>query len=450
MESALLQRVPEYVPPHLPLLVYYFAYTLYISPFILFIMSPIENTPPEILSHILSCLANKDLFSTSLVSHRWGALSQPLLYQNPLLITSGETESLYGFARTLVTPGRGLLASHVRSLVLNYPACEQGYPKVAINSFTAAAAKIGLDYPLASVGSLVILLMHLLPSLRILSVTPQVRRDVFDIFIEAHQTPQPMEALPLAFQNLHEFNWFSDRYCGISPAMLLAILQLPRMRVIRVDLIEELDKSFPAFGTAEAIALSGTSPVTHISFPFINISPSSLKRILVVPHALKYFSYHMPCDQDFGLSDIRQALQPLQRSLCYLHLEFFLLHDDVLVSSIGSLRDWPELRCVRCSLATLLGGDIANITEQLAYALPRRLHALEIIHSDRWTAAAVVDVVVNMLDQKGALLPGLRRLAVRYNWHLDREQLGRLIDACKTVDVEFIHEGTELVEDGRW
>lgn len=413
-------------------------------------MSSVANTPPEILHQILFCLANKDLFSTSLVSHRWHALSQPLLYNDPYLITSGDQESIYCFVRTIITPGGESLASHVRSLNLYYPSSEPEYPEVDVDIFTAAAARLGLGEPLASEAALIVLLMHLLPCLHVLSVIPNMRLDELDALMQTHHTAQPVGTLPLAFRSLREFNWFSDNYSGISSAMLFAILKLPCIRVIRVDMIDELEGPFLEFGTASTTALTGTSAITHITFQFITISSSYLGRILLVPRALKYLSYHMPCQSDFSLSDLRQALQPLQHSLCHLHLQFFLLHDDVPIAYIGSLRDWPELRCVRCSLVTLLGVNTSNESTQLAHMLPRRLHALEIFEDCHWTAAGVVDMVVNMLDQKVACLPGLRRLAVRYNWHLHSNQLERLMIACKAADVEFVGHDTRLVEDGCW
>lgn len=429
-------------------------------------MSPFERFPNEICVEILSCLCSHDLASTSRISHHLHAISQPLLYKEPYLSTDSQYPSpLYIFLRTLLTPGREGLAAHVRSLTLHWhdPESEPPERESDIALLTAAASRLGLDRPLASEGAQVVLLMHLLPRLETLNVMPPDERDDFDDLMEAHHVLQPTVSLPLALQSLRDFHWYSRTgESSETPKLFSTLMRLPCIHTVSLHMMHKTVISFPgvdaptgattttAATTATTTATStSTSTVTHLELWFGNLSPWSLGCILKLTHALTHFSYRTLR----GLSDFSgfaAALQPLQNSLRHLQLDLFWLPDSSWVwtetsTALGSLREWPVLRSLRISLVILLGKALQGEPRLLAHMLPKSLFVLDVLKDHCWSAAEVVDELVAMLEQKEAMLPGLRRVAVVRAFCKSPEMVERLDAACKAVAVEHVKDRSQMV-----
>lgn len=392
--------------------------------------------PHEISAHILSFLTQHDLTSTSRVSRQLYEISQLLLYIEPCIITGSKfPPPLYLFLRTLLTPGHETIAAHVRWLTVHWTDVQQNYsgqPDTEITLFTLAASALGLPDPLTSGAAQVVLLLHLFPRLRILHVIPAHDRDKLDEFLSADN------ATPLGLQSLREFRWYSaDRRRGVSPTMLLTLLGLPSIRIIDVHMVTELESLFPA-PDAATLAMA-TSAATHLEFSFGEISTWTLSRILKVPRALTHLTYRAISGNHSSLSEVADSLAPLRSTLQHLDLDLFRCisrdhHGAWQTESLGSFREWPVLRNVRCSLMALLGKD----ETRLADVLPRGLRALETVSDPFWTVEEAVCEVMAMLARKHVMLPHLRTVAVHVYGPKSQELVGRLGAACTAAGVELV------------
>lgn len=392
--------------------------------------------PHEISGHIVSFLSQHDLTSMSRVCHQLQQISQPLLYKEPCIITGSHPQpSLIIFLRTILTPGREKLATHVRWLTLHwtdtmYLPDEQTADGIEL--FTAAASSLGLAGPSHSGGAQAVLLMHLLPRLHTLHVIPAHDRDKFDEFISGDYT------IPAGLQLLREFRWYSaDRHSGVSPTMLLRLLRLPCIHTIDVHMVTEIES--PSSLADAATKAIGTSAATHLEFTFGDISINTLQLILKIPRALTHFTYRGIAGNLDALPEVGSALASLKNTLQHLDLDLFRCinrgpQGASQSESIGSLREWPVLRNVRCSLMALLGKE----SSRLADVLPFGLHALETVGDPHWTVEEVVHEVVVMLQRKQTMLPGLKTVAVHVDWPKSPEVMGQLWVACVSAGVELV------------
>lgn len=211
--------------------------------------------------------------------------------------------------------------------------------------------------------------------------------------------------------------------------LLLTMLKLPCMHTVDVA----LDGTFgmPVSGTAvSTAALTGTSTVTRLALSFEGESCEWLTRILLIRRALTYFSCYIYPVHPFDLSHLGTALQPLKNSLNHLNLEVTAYQHDV-TNTIGSLRSWPVLRSVRISLIVLLGAGYGS----LAHLLPASLRELQLVCS---SDAVLVRTVVELLEHREAMLPGLERLAVYLNGMTFPDCMHVVEEACKAAGVEFV------------
>lgn len=382
--------------------------------------------PHEISAHIVSYLSQQDLTSTARDSRQLHDICQPLLYKEPCIITGTQLPpSLYIFLRTLLSPGREILATHVRWLTVHWTNQDADLllqPAVDTALLTSSASSLGLPNPLFDSSACVVLLLHLLPRLHTLHVIPAHDRDKLDQFLSG---------APTALQSLREFRWYSaNRHSGVSPGMLLALLRLPRIRIIDVHMVTRL----PPATLAER-----TSCVTHLEFSFGGLSARSLALVLAVPRALTHFTYRAVAGNRASMAELADALRPVRETLQHLDLDVFRCIGSVPSGvcgdgSIGSLRTWPALRSVRCSLAVLVGSE-----ESLVDVLPGGLCALETIQDPVWSVEKVVrEVEAVVLGMKTAV-PRLATVAVHVDCQKSEVIMVRLKDAC-------VAEGVRLVE----
>lgn len=393
-------------------------------------MTVLENLPNEIFSEIFSYLSCADFATISHLSHHMHALSQPLLYTAPdLTRTCGALSSIHMLLRTLLSPGGDILASYVRSLDVeleDYYAFDYGeesedgdgferpgeYPR-EIALLEAAATPLGLHRYLKFEDAQLVLLLHYLPRLYSLNICLLYGNDTpFSIFMATHNPGQHTGNLPPGLQQLRLFRCTSDHHNGgVSPVVLLTLLSLPSIQKIDVQIA---DASSIDFDNAKAAV--GTSTVTNLRFSKARMSQRALWCILKIPVALTSFTYSTDRPHPEFLLGI--ALLPLRLVLQHLHLE---CGDDM--PTIGSLREWPALRTLSCSLNVLLGrgqlglrgqllsGQLKSL-QRLTDVLPSGLRRLGIQASRYWTVAAEVDKEVELLSDKESLLPGLETLAV--------------------------------------
>lgn len=429
-------------------------------------MSLLQQLPHEISTKIVSYLAQPDLVSISSVSGHMNAVSQPQLYNAPdLSFDHGSTSPIPILLRTLLSPSGKILASFVRSLYVQWGEWGLWWTPLANDPdddgdasserrrqqesdtalLTAAATRIGLHANLNAPDSQVILLLHHLPRLHTLRIGAYDNHStLFSGFI-AGPSIRP-DNVPLGLQQLREFRCSAPENLGsLNPDTILTLLRLQHIRKIDVHISGRSTIDFDTIDIAPA-----SSAVTELRFTQTTLSQEHLAFILKIPAALEYFSY---CGDTHGPAlDIGYALQPLQMSLKHLNL-----HDVRATKPIGSLRDWPALRTVRCSLTVLLGKELQTNTLRftdvmqkgtlsLTDVLPSGLREFE-IHRERWywSVAAEVNETVELVRQKMAVLPALETLVVAIsptNRTSDLRYHAKLKVACQDAGVELVDGGS--------
>lgn len=411
-------------------------------------MARLDDLPYEILIDICSLLCCTDLASTSRTSRQLRAASESLLYRRPRVLISYNDpmpRNLHIFLRTLLTAGCESLASRVRSLTLQWDELhndsssnnnpgEIPQPECDIALFTAAASRLGLTLPQTLESMQVVLLLHLLPRLEVLEITPSNTRDAFGKFMEAQNDVQNVKMLPPGLQSLREFSccWTGSNR-GVSPRTLRALMRLPSIRIILVHLADEID--LPVI-MADADA---TSTVTDLRLSNTVISTSSLALILRIPRALRHFSYSVTADRGFDLRRFGEAFMAQQSSLQSLWLDFqdATIDGNIPIYPIGSLRDWPMLTSVRCSLVVLLGTRL-HPPQLLHDVLPANIRELEILSDRYWPMPQAVGQLLLFLEHKAVVAPNLVRVAVRRECWKTPEMREALTKACEAANVELV------------
>lgn len=410
-------------------------------------MDILQSLPNEILAYIVSNLPVIDLINTCLVSHRLNAISQQFLFKDAIISTPANpgrisrtspkarvraVSSLQKLLRTLITPGRETLAAHVHSLTLNWV-----HPGSRVYGPTPQRPINDIDllrpYPssraleLQTPSKQVFLLLLRLTRLRTLSIIASVYPHHFEYFPFDAFTDMPASLFQSSFRFLREFRYNStDAYCSISCKTLLLLLNLPSIRYINVQLIDESDI------TPEPSTVS-TSPVTQLCFWEVAIRPCVLLSLLKIPRALTHFLYGTYKGHDSrGLLEFGPALEPLRETLQYLYLDLSLARGMEIEDTapglpyILSLGQWPKLRTVRCSLMLLLGSREQDRMLRLVDVLPHTLRMLQILPDHVYSIAMVVREVLGLLEQKRVVAPGLQKVAVT-------EVTGELGETLKAV-----------------
>lgn len=396
-------------------------------------MALLQRFPPEILDHVWSNLSSADLITVSRVSRHCNVISAPFLYRAPKLDSDSSTR--YLLLRTLLTPGREWLATHVKSLHVHWNDREaetKDIPASDIALLTLGASRRGLENPFTSEGVQVILLLSLLPSLRVLSMN--LIEDDASLLknMEDDHVDRPLMTLPIRFRSLRQFHWASSnmqRSPGIS--FLLEILSLPDIRIMTVQMgaPEVCDALHP---TPTITSNSLRSSVTHLTFNNGNIADWWIPGVLQIPLALTHLSLEQFLAAKDRIPDLRIALQPLKSSLQLLHLDYCVVGQRKRsTNTIGSLRDWPVLRTVRITPGALM---VKNFSPNLADVLPECIRDLEFLSDREWPTEELVPELLVLLEQKDKVA-GLRTLRVLMTIRKSREVIGKLQVACMKAGV---------------
>lgn len=265
----------------------------------------------------------------------------------------------------------------------------------------------------------VILLIYQLPRLQRLVLQYQGRELSNDM---THRIGL-IETFPLRFQSLTHFSYETCYLSsGVSPKTLLFLLQLPHLRNLAVDVVNNIHRDL--FADA-----GGTSGVTKLSLGYCMISAATLSLILTVPRALEDFTYQGDCVNGFV-----DVLLPLRPSLTHLHLDF---GDSLNPGEVLNLHESPVLQTLRCSPAILLGEmvGVRAVERSLAEVLPVCIRQLALLHfSDAlpWgDFGEVVDGVVQVLKIEWVVAT-LERLLVETGSPVFR---ARLRAACEATGV---------------
>lgn len=410
-------------------------------------MAVLNDLPYETLVELLSFLSSADLASTTRVSRCFYDVSQPLLYTTPCLAKTPTTHptvagsSLGILLRTLLTPGREALGSHVRtlSLELDDTAPVTEYTDDSMARITAIASKLRIVNPLATQGSHLMILLDLLPRLHALQISPPNVR-----FFETTAT------LPCGLRSLRKIHYIrTARINYVKLKRILTSMKLPSIRSISVPNINGRCLSIERMD-----AVAATSPITHLRYSNAELYSGvryncarALHYILQVPIALTHFSYTAVMDGSLVLPVFMRTLLCLRLSLQSLHLDFCgeanyaeEEMDFLLPYPEGSLREWPVLRTLSCSLVPLLGRGQPDCSARLMDVLPPSLRELEILRDWKWEVAEAVKQVVEMLAQKECAVPRLEKVAVVMSCVDSQYAVDELTVACEAAGVSFVGE----------
>lgn len=371
---------------------------------------------------IFSGLDCFDLARVSRVSCHLNTVVEPLLYQDVSLGTRRPSLHVFQlFLRTVLS--RPVLARYVRLLTLSWetpPSPPDA--RTANKPLSAAAARVGLRYPLHSQGAEIALLLHLLPRLQTLDLSPPAYFDVLDDFLTS-QPYLPRAALAPGLQSLRTIHYRSAGCVAVDIATLLALLTLPALRTLDIGFVDLEAAEAPP---TAAMAVS-SSRVTDLRFGFDDANAALLAQVLRIPQALTRLSF-----EQLGRGDgFSGALGAVRRSLEYLVVR---LEGD---ETVGSLRGWSVLRHVRCSMAALVGasrdGDV------LAGVLPLAIEGLWVEVGAGWLFAEVLRVVERLVGVK--CVYGLVRLevvVVEREWAQRGTGVERVREACEAAGVKLV------------
>lgn len=411
-------------------------------------MAAITTLPRETLDEILSNLSCPDLASMTRVSRHFHFISQPLLYTSPYLGERPETtgsgsicSSLGILLRTLLIPGHEILASHVRSICLVSEAVHidksSHYSNDTFNRFISLASKFSIHAPTRSHAGQFMVLLDLLPRLEVLHISRPVVLSSVAHILKSNITTA---ALPCGLQSLSELHCYSARTIySISSHTLVVFMKLPRIRIIDVpDVRTYMDSVI--FNAAAA-----SSAVTHLRFSYANMSPSAISQVLLVPIALTHFSYTASMGCGFDIESFMAALTPLRVSVRSLHLDFRQVggipidyDEEFQIGNDGwSLREWPFLQTLSCSLMPLL---CLKGSPRMMNLLPVSLRELGILRDLYGKDPEEAEQIVEMLEQKQWAVPRLGELSMELGWGASEGVVNQLTMACKAAGVSLVQE----------
>lgn len=399
-------------------------------------MASLTTLPNETLVQILSGLSNADLAQTSRLSRRFCTLSRPILYREPSLTalrSIPDHRSVELFLRTLVGSPSENLCTHVRSLSADWDTIPS----------PDAITHPDIDRPIGFHGTHVVLLLHLVPSLRVLRISPPhdfpPTLSYFTHCIERlHDTPRTGPGIPtFRFELLREFtSAYQPRYGGVSIKTVLALMRLPCINSIDVHIIDSptlytpshINRT-PAFSPVKKLRLSVNSEVNE-AFLFL----------LRAPRALTHFSYRPIGYDSCDIVVFIKTLASQQHSLEYLHLDLMRVY----VPPTTGVEDtkWAcrltALGTLGCSFVELIGNGISSESHCLADVLPRSIRGLYILEGRYWSYAGIAGKVIELLGRKAEVVPNLEKVAIVKVLEYSAAMHAKLGAACEAVGVKLV------------
>lgn len=381
-------------------------------------MHYLTGLPNEILESILSRLNRTDLARTSRVSRHLNAVAEPLLYTVVELTYNGTAPSMFRmFLHTiLVHPD---LARYVQVLAVRWSAeevCEVGMSGSDMVLFASVAKLRRHQFILhVPISQILLLLFHLPKIICFDIVAPTDAGMGIDEFIYDFAILPPSEH-PVSFASLLELRLkCTDPEGSTSAKTMLATFEFPALRWLRIYHVVEIDE----IETHRYRHLTGKSQITHFSLGCDKFNDRSLRWVMEFPRALTHFAFRFGAVEPhpFDAAVFGDALVPVQRTLEQLTVELCnteqFMRGNEIQCAIGSLREWPVLKQVRCPLTLLLGQGPEVRLGRLAVVLPKVIQEFVVVVDEFWSAEQIVREVVWLLDDKGVCgLDWLREIAV--------------------------------------
>lgn len=339
----------------------------------------------ELVLQIFSLLHSTDIPSVCLVSRLWRALSERLLYTTISLAAGGADPSpLDCFLRTIVS--RPELGTHVRAVSVEWQTPSLAGPVVPISNL--------LHVQLGQ-------LHYFLPALQTLEIIPPFQLPLRDPFAAAAMGDSS------AFPSLRQLTWHQHGgNSGISPTQLLSLLTLPSLRRITVHMAHG-----PGMDCLDPVLLGAhlrSSAITHLTLQHGNMTACALAHILRLPRALTHFTYSDSHANPLGNLDLRSfrlALLVVRDTLQYLRLGFCsALEDDnewPAYRGLGSLREWPALQSIGCTMMALLGRSEGAV-ECLGDVVPAVVREVILVSGwGDWSSEELARQIAMMVGRSG-------------------------------------------------
>lgn len=411
-------------------------------------MANFNSLPNEMLSGIVSYIKDKKtLASLCVVSHRVRAATERWLYKDIQLLGD---RYLPIFVCSVAT--RPALGGHVRVLRLEWDDEYEEFEEDAVwglrwwssskeqnfELLNVTAEKFGLHLSMGRANAQVTLLLHLLPNLEDLEITPGIELDTFDNFLDNLTSLNgrdsiPPETLPVGLRRLRFARRCSQSTMGgFRASKLLPLMMLPRIGFVSAHIC-----SGGLIDEETAATLYGKSNAVSLDFTFSNIAANTLSHLLRIPRELRSLRYEHAGPiirrEQWNPQEFRRALQYVRHSLSSLHLRVkHLSRSDDRQPGIGSLQDWPKLTYLRCAIETLLGTR-ESATSRLMDMLPPVIEELW-IESANWGDVDTVEQLEEVLGRKKTGdFSALKKICL--GQALEDSLFGRLKAACDAAGV---------------
>lgn len=371
-----------------------------------------QRLPSEILVNILSRLAPTDLVSVSRLTHHFHAVSHPLLFNAPSLATDGDSSSLEQFLNQLLSPGGESLGTLVRTLTIYWEhpndarQVRSWYPDgIPLSSNSLATLCC------TSPNMQVLLLLLRVPRLDSLNIHWSGWWNCFDEFMRGCCTGVPPSSFLPAFQSLRSFCCTSAVNTDlVDEQTLLILLSMPSIRSITTafqDSYTEIPHQIP----------TASSSVTSLRLGNSDVRPAFLTHILTISKSLCSFYYRGETSAlDGSVLPFHTCLLAVHNTLQHLYLDLYLCHpnedEQEDEEHIQSLRDWPLLRVLWCSLKVLLWTRSITDMQKLTDVIPPGIHELCILPDNYFTVSEALQEVLNLLERKDEVVPFLQKVWV--------------------------------------
>lgn len=133
----------------------------------------------------------------------------------------------------------------------------------------------------------------------------------------------------------------------------------------------------------------------------------SLARVLEMPFALMHFTYFeaLGDHHSFDCAVMRKGLETSRLTLQRLRLSIsdllgYLVNEDGSPPTIGSLRDWPVLRSIRCPLSVFVAKRPRGTVVRLVDVLPSVLAKFSVLVDWNWETYEVEGLLVELLEPR--------------------------------------------------
>lgn len=145
----------------------------------------------------------------------------------------------------------------------------------------------------------------------------------------------------------------------------------------------------------------------------------TLARVLEMPFALTHFTYfEEPGDHSFDCAVMRRGLETSRLTLQCLKLRIpdslgsgFSEEEDS-PATIGSLREWPMLRSVRCPMSVFVSKWPKETGVRLVDVLPRVLTKFSVVLDWYWETDEIEGKLVELLETQE--MEGLKKMTVAW------------------------------------